>query len=97
MIEEKEEPDGWRKRDKQEIWKFLRMNDTSHVGRSSSWVAERCGRKKREEDRQTHVAGDSYEMDMRGERLLVPSPECLWKLMLHVLNRSHGAVRYSDM
>ena len=53
------------------------MNDTSQVRRSSSWVAERWGKKKREEDRQTHVAGDSCEVDMRGERLLVPSAEWL--------------------
>ena len=75
VIEEKE-GSGGRKRGKQAIWKFLRMNVTSHVGRSSSWVAERCGNKKREEDRQTHVAGDPSGVDKTVERLhLVPSAE----------------------
>ena len=65
-------------RGKQAIVKLLRMNDTSHVGMLSSWVAERRGRKKTEEDRQTHVEGDPSGVDVRGERLhLAPSAEWL--------------------
>ena len=57
---------------------ILRMNANLRVGRSSSWVAERSGRKKRENDKQTHVAGDPLGVDMPGERLhLVPSAQWL--------------------